>query len=238
MLIVPATAPAAILLSENFESLPLGPYVSPTETGGDGTDWTDVAPPGWIRDQTTTPAGSPIEFYGWTFHDRQSWISTEGDQSRSAWIDGAGTVMVADPDAYDDGTEVDEMLYNVNIRTPVIPLAGIVPGSVIIEFASSFRAEAPEIATLDVTFDGVTYTNLLTYDGNTLPDGALFNDPVIIGVNNPGSGDMQFRFSMNNASNDWWWAVDNVLVSGDQVPEPSAAALALLALLPATRRRR
>src|SRR5688572_11070857 len=178
------TATAAILFSENFESLPLAPYVSPTESGGDGTDWTDVAPAGWVRDQTTTPVGSPAEFFGWTFHDRQSWTNTEGDQRRSEWIGGAGTVMIADPDAYDDGTNVDDMLYNVRITTPPISVAGIVPNSVIINFDSSFRAEVTQIASLEVTFDGSTFTNLLTYDSKTLPDGELIQGLQSISVAN------------------------------------------------------
>jgi hypothetical protein len=230
---------AAILLSEDFESLPLSPYVSPTESGGDGTDWTNIPPVGWTRDQTTTPVGSPIEFYGWTFHDRQSWINTEGDQERSAWTTGVGTVMVADPDAYDDGTNVDESLYNVNILTPAINLAGLVANSVLISFDSSFRSEPPEIATLDVTFDGgATFSNLLTYDGNILPDAALFNDSIILPVNNPSSGTMLFRFSMNNASNDWWWAIDNLEIGGDVIPEPSTTLLALGASAALCRSRR
>jgi hypothetical protein len=177
--------------------------------------------------------GNPVEFFGWTFHDRQSWTNTEGDQLRSQWLDGLGTVMLADPDAYDDGTEVDERLYNVNIRTPIISLTNVRANSVHISFSSSFRAEEPEIATLDVTFDGTNFINLLTYDANdtiNFPDGALFNDPVNIDVNNPGSGTMQFRFGMNNASNDWWWAVDNIVVTADIVPEPSTAMLTLLPL--------
>jgi hypothetical protein len=109
-------------------------------------------------------------------------------------LEGIGTVMLADPDAYDDGTNVDERLFNVNILTPVIPLTGVVANSVQIAFDSSFRAEEPEIATLDVTFDGVTFVNLLTFDGNLLPDGALFNDPVAINVDNPSAGSMRFRW--------------------------------------------
>ena len=233
-----AHSPAATLLSEDFESLALRPYVSPTESGGDGTDWTDIAPAGWVRDQGTTPVGNPVEFYGWTFHDRQSWTNTEGDQLRSAWIEGVGTVMLADPDAYDDGTNVDEMLFNANILTPVISLSGVLANSVRIAFDSSFRAEEPQIATLDVTFDGTNFTNLLTYDGRILPDGALFNDPVSLAVNNPSTGSMRFRFGMNNASNDWWWAVDNVVVTGDVIPEPSSALLMLLPAAALCKRRR
>lgn len=227
----------AILLSENFEGLPLVPYASPTESGGDGTDWTNVPPTGWVRDQGTTPVGNPVEFFGWTFHDRNSWTITEGDQLRSAWVGGSGTVMVADPDAYDDGTNVDETLYNVNILTPVISLTDVAANSVLIAFDSSFRAEEPMIATLDVTFNGTTFTNLLTYDGNILPDGDLFNDPISIAVNNPSSGTMRFRFGMNNASNDWWWAVDNIVITGTVVPEPSVALLILLPLAGLCQRR-
>jgi hypothetical protein len=181
--------------------------------------------------------GPPAEFYGWTFHDRQSWTNTQGDQQRSAWVEGFGTVMVADPDAYDDETPIEGMFYNVNILTPVISLSNIRANSVKITFDSTFRSEEPEIATLDVTFDGTNYTNLLTYDANVLTLDALYNDPVSIDVLNPSSGSMRFRFGMNNASNDWWWAVDNIVVTGD-VPEPSAMMLMVLSLAGLCRRPR
>ena len=231
-------ARAALLFSENFESLPLGPYVSPTESGGDGTDWSDVAPAGWIRDQGATPVGSPVEFFGWTFHDRNSWTITEQDQRRSEWLGGAGTVMVADPDAYDDGTNVDDMLYNVRITTPSISLANLVANSVIINFDSSFRAEVTQIASLEVSFDGINFNPLLTYDSNVIPDGELIQGLQSISVNNGSTGSMRFRFNMLNASNDWWWAVDNISVTGDVIPEPSSGALSLLGVAVLSRRRR
>jgi hypothetical protein len=37
------SAQADTLFSEDFNGLTLGPFVSTTESGGDGTDWTDVA---------------------------------------------------------------------------------------------------------------------------------------------------------------------------------------------------
>ena len=70
-----------------------------------------------------------------------------------------------------------------------------------------------------------------------MADGALFNDPVDVAVDNPSSGTMRFRFGMNNASNDWWWAVDNIVVTGD-IPEPSAVLLTVFPLLGLTRWRR
>lgn len=233
------SARAALIFSEDFESLPLGPYTSPTETGGDGTDWTDIAPAGWLREQAGTPAGSPAEFFGWTFHDKNSWVATEGDQQRSLWPGGTGTVMVADPDAYDDGTNIDTALYNVYITMPPIPLAGTTAGFLTLTFDSSFRAEATQIASLQYSNNGgTTFTELLSFNGNTLPDGQLFADPVSVTVSNGPFGNAIFRFALIEASNDWWWAVDNVRVFDGAVPEPSSAFLALLPLLGLLRRRR
>lgn len=225
---------AAVLFSENFEGLTLGPYISPTESGGDGTDWTSTPPAGWVRDQSTTPVGIPTEFYGWTFHDRISWINTEAGQSRNIWTGGQGTIMVADPDAYDDGTEIDSELYNVSILTPAISLSGVVANSVKIAFESSFRAEDSQTALLDVTFNGGgTFSNLLTYDSTTLIDGQLLNDPISLLTSNPASGNVQFRFSLRTAGNDWWWAVDNIVVTGDLIDSsvPEAATWPGLLLL-------
>jgi hypothetical protein len=225
-----SSATGAVLFSENFESRILGPYVSPTESGGDGTDWTDVAPTGWTRDQGATPVGGPPEFFGFTFHDKQSWINTEGDQNRSAWVGGTGTVMLADPDAYDDGPiDIAGQLYNVRITTPAISLSGVAANSVILGFDSSFRVEGNQTALVDVTFDGINFINLLTYNSSLLTDGDTINALQALPVNNASSGTMRFRFSLVNAENNWWFAVDNISVTGT-IPEPSAGILSLLAL--------
>jgi hypothetical protein len=49
---------AEILLEENFDGLEpsLGPLVSNLQSGGDGTDWTSLAPTGWPVDNADTPA--------------------------------------------------------------------------------------------------------------------------------------------------------------------------------------
>ena len=49
---------AEILLEENFDGLApsLGPLESNLESGGDGTDWTGLAPTGWTVDTADTPA--------------------------------------------------------------------------------------------------------------------------------------------------------------------------------------
>jgi PEP-CTERM motif-containing protein len=58
-------------------------------------------------------------------------------------------------------------------------------------------------------------------------------------LNNPGGAtSARIRFGLVNATDDWWWAVDNIRVG--IIPEPGSAALAGLALfgLGLVRRRR
>ena len=63
-----------ILLAEDFEGLELGPFVE--ESGGDGTDWTNVPPEGWTVDNSRLAGfeeglGRP-EWRDWTFADKNS----------------------------------------------------------------------------------------------------------------------------------------------------------------------
>ena len=112
------------LLSEDFEGVQLKDASSPTEQAAPAA-WTEVPPAGWNRDNSTTPIGSPVEFQGWTFMKKDYWSTTAGDQQRSTFAAGQGVVAVADADEYDDGTNIDDMLYNVFLETPSNPLTEI-----------------------------------------------------------------------------------------------------------------
>src|SRR5262249_27237307 len=68
----PEPARAKVLLSENFDSLPLRPTLSPGLLIASSA-WSDVPPPGWLRDNTITPPGGAAEFFGWTFLSKSWW---------------------------------------------------------------------------------------------------------------------------------------------------------------------
>ena len=73
------------------------------------------------------PHATTREFFGFTFLNKDSWIATEGNQDRNKFTRGTNTVMVADPDAYDDlGTGIEPDKFNVFIQTPAISLANAV----------------------------------------------------------------------------------------------------------------
>ena len=58
---------------------------------------------------------------------------------------------------------------------------------------------------------GVTYSSLDRID-----------ETVILDVNNPRDGSVKFRWGMDEADNDWWWAIDNIRItspfSGNPLP--------------------
>ena len=242
-------AGAAQIFSENFDALPLRPFVSPTESGGTGSDWSDQLPAGWTRDNAETPAGGPVEFYGFSFMNKAAWIATEQNQDRVGFARGANVVMVADPDAYDDGARpftIEPNLFNAFMTTRAISLAGVTPGfgAAALTFDSSFRPYDGMTASVDVSFDGGdNFSNLLTLNrGNSGGDSSLdrVNEAVSVALDIPDDAEsLTLRFGMTEAGNDWWWAVDNIAVDANVVPEPSAvSALLGAAGLAALRRRR
>lgn len=212
------TSQRTTLFAEDFEGLALQPIVSGTEHGGDGTDFTATPPEGWTH-ENTTPAGGPVEFYGWTFFDKNSWITTAGNQSRAGFTKGSGTVMVADPDEYDDGaTDIDPNLFNAHMKTPAIDLTGILAGSATLTFDSSWRREDNQKAVLTVSYDGGAPVELLRWTSDpTDPDfkADAINESVSIALNNPeGASSAVISFGVIDGGNDWWWAIDNIDVQG------------------------
>ncbi|MBW6401703.1 Ig-like domain-containing protein [Roseomonas sp. HJA6] len=215
------TSTRVTLFTEDFESVALGPFVSPTEGGGDGTDFNGNGPDGWTRDNTTTPTGGPLEFFGWTVLDKNSWIVSAGDQGRGQFSNASGAVLVADPDEYDDGAaDVGSNLFNAYIKTPAISLTGIEAGTATVTFDSSWRAEGTQKAAVDVSYDGgATWTRVMLFDSDSSSahyKADATNESITVALNNPeGASEAIIRFGMFEAGNNWWWAIDDIAVQGE-----------------------
>ncbi len=215
------TSTRITLFAEDFESVELGPFVSGTEGGGDGTDFSSAAPEGWTKDNTTTPTGGPLEFYGWTVLDKNSWTASADDQGRSGFTNASGAVLVADPDEYDDGAaSVGSNLFNAYIMTPRISLAGVEAGSATVTFDSSWRAEGTQKAAVDVSYDGgTTWTRVMLYDSDSASanyKADATNESVTVSLGNPeGATEVIIRFGLFEAGNNWWWAIDDIAVQGE-----------------------
>ena len=224
-----------VLHTQSFDFLKLNPFT--TEPNGDGTDFTKVGPLGYRVDNSQMPA-SRSDFHGWVFMGKNSWIATEGDQSRSRFTLGSGTVAVADSDAWDD-TPHDAGRMNTFLETPAIDLAGITPGSVVLEFDSSFYPELPQYGTVEVSYnDGQSWNPLLFFGDANNPNEAR-NNRIVVGSSNtrgqliggatvdaplqsPSEGLMKFRFAYREGENNWWWAVDDMVIRGEKAGVPFA----------------
>jgi len=203
-----------VYFSENFEGLTLGPPVNETIPQDNPVPevWSPNGPAGWTVDNSKTPNGGMTEWRGWNFTDPLWWSQVAGDQQRSMFATEQGKVIaVADGDEWDDAPHDPGMMYTL-MSTPAIPLAGVASGTQF-NFESSWRAEEPQKAWLQASFDGGAPVDLFQWDSvpdspNYHPDGnpELVSVPVTIPN---GAQSVKFTFGYEGGNN-WWWAVDNI----------------------------
>ncbi len=214
-----------IVFSENFEGLPLGKNVD-EGTAGDKV-WTKTAPAGWTIDDKGIPGvGNPAqdgvtEWAGWSFADKAWWTTTAGDQDRSLFTLGSGAVAIADPDEWDDADHATGW-YNTYLSTPAIDISGASAGELALTFDSSWRPEYDDdyhqTGNLTVSFDGAKAVELFRWESNSgspnYKDYAT-NETVKVPIEVPaGATKMVLTFGLFDAGNDWWWAIDNVEITG------------------------
>ncbi len=218
-----ATLPS-VLFAEDFEGLTLGPKVD-EGVAGDAV-WTKAAPPGWTIDDTGVPgAGDPTqdgvtEWAGWGFAGRAWWAETAGDQNRTQFTRGTGTVAIADPDEWDDAGHA-EGRYNTYLSTPAIDISAAKPGTLKVLFDSSWRPEfadyGEQTGNLKVSFDGGEPQELFLWLSDTASPkfkADATNEAVTIKIDAPaGARTMVLTFGLFNCGNNWWWAIDNVQVT-------------------------
>ncbi len=177
-------------------------------------DFSANPPFGWVR-QNSEDNIQP-EYNGWGFLDKEFWIAQQGDQDRTSFTKGEGTVAVMDPDAFDDFVDIDDVPLEAFLTLPAIDLTGVTANSVKLNFDSSWRPYQDMTGLIDISFDGgTTWANLLTLD-NADGDSSLAraDEAVSLDIANPSGGALLVRFGMTNCNNDWWWAVDNIEVTG------------------------
>jgi methionine-rich copper-binding protein CopC len=225
-----------VLFSENFEGLTpkLESYQSSSEIrDADLTDWTATTPDGWSH-VNKSPAGGPVEFQGWTFHDPKAWTATEGDQGRSGFTKGQGVVAVADPDAYDDlNAASTPNKFSALLRTPEIDVAGLKDGRATVTFDSSWANPTLNTniqeARIVVTFDNGETRELAHWSdqaGSPYFKATATNETLSFAIDVPeGATTMSVSFDMIQAGNALWWAIDNVAVTS-AADEPHGNAFA------------
>lgn len=224
------------LFLEDFESVPLGP--SPEEDPTQLAVWNQTGPTGWVVDDSGMPGiGDPnndgvTDWAGWAFVDKRFWLDAE-DQTRSQFTRGSGTVMVADPDEWEDANVLAAAkqppynFYDARVTTSVINIpTGVPAGKLKLAFDSSWRPEGlddtavgklnNQTATIRALYNVGAPKEVLKWDSDTTsptykPDSQ--NEGIEIDLQYDGSAtSVRLQFDLGNAWNDWWWAVDNIRV--------------------------
>jgi hypothetical protein len=232
--------------SEDFESVPLGPSVNERELNGHVTKvqtepnttpfnnaFTHTAPAGWNVNNTQglpgigNPNEGVEEWEGWSFVRPDFWLFVK-DSNRSQFTKGTGLIAVADPDNWDALGDPEAIgTYNTLLETPAINITGVGAGLLKLAFDSSWRPEDTQTAIVEANY-GNGWVQVLRWESDSnspfFHDDNNTNESVLLSLANPaGATSVMFRWSLVNATDDWWWALDNISVSA--VPEPSSAVM-------------
>ena len=214
------------LLFEDFDQLPLGPAIDERIKGR--KVWTKQAPRGWQIDDSRMPGhGDELndgvtEWAGWGFPNHRWWSITTGGQSRGEFKKARGAIAVADPDEWYDlphiaSDGVSKMReFNSTLVTRAIGLGECRESSVFLRFDSSWRPENDMTAVISVSFDGGSEIELMRWESNKESvhfKDHTFSETVQLALDNPkGASEAVLMFSLVDAGNNWWWAIDNVVV--------------------------
>ncbi|QHC60385.1 alkaline phosphatase family protein [Rathayibacter sp. VKM Ac-2760] len=218
---------AAPFSSEDFDSLTsaLRPRVDETGIPASTLGWTPTAPTGWtVTNGPSIGTKGKSEWRGWTFATPAFWAAAQTGQGREDFTKGSGVVAVADNDEWDDGNNPGEQLFASTLTSA--PIA--VPGgrTVHVNFDSNYRQTGPQVAALEVSFDGGATKRLFEYSTAVLGDQTYLQNrsltqPVAVPA---GATSMQLSWVIEKATNDWYWAVDNIAVTSE-APEGAEAPL-------------
>ncbi|XOV70245.1 MAG: immunoglobulin domain-containing protein [Verrucomicrobiota bacterium] len=231
LLEVKEAIPGSLIFFEGFEGLPLGANVDEGVAGDEV--WTDTLPSGWDRVNDLPGLDDDEvgvrEWEGWTFANREWWANTAGDQRRTEFTKGTGTVAIADGDEWDDkGSPSGLGTMDTKIITPAISIAEVEQGTLVLRFNSSWRPEVIQTGLIEASFDGAEPVQIAEFRSESndpnYKDHAP-NDTVTIAIDAPaGASTMSLSFRYYDAGNNWWWAIDNIEVYGVLPQAPSFAS--------------
>jgi hypothetical protein len=220
----PRTTLGVDLYSQNFESVTLGPIVSYSVMVREREAWTATPPAGMVVDNSGMPAGvmadpnnGVTEFEGWTFVDRTWWNATAGDQGRSGFFSGLGKIAVADNDTHDDLGDPDAVgPFDSKLSTPSISLMGAAANTVNMRFYSSWMPEEIQKATITARYNTGANVEVLRWHspaGDPMFHPSAVNETVTLPLQNPaGATSVTLDFRLFDATNNWWWGIDNISV--------------------------
>jgi hypothetical protein len=173
------------------------------------------------------------EWAGWSFANKDWWITAAGNQRRLEFTLGRGTVLIADPDEWDDNNHV-QGFFDSTIKSAPIGITNAPAGSLVLVYDSSWRPEATDdglpkfpvdaegnrindqTGYITVAFDGAPEVEIQRWtsiSGDPTYHDHFPNESVVVPLGNPaGAKNAVIKLGMEKSANDWWWAVDNIAI--------------------------
>ncbi len=181
--------------------------------------WAPELPANWTRNGEEIPEGGVTEWRGWHVALEDLWRTTSGNQARNLFTRGQGAIAIADPDEWDDAANQNPGDgYNARMELTV-DITDAPANSLVMEVDSSFRPEVNQDGIISVSFDGgASFDQLLFLDSTGSNNSILdfINDHYTFDLANPaGATEAIFKFELVNAGNNWWWAIDNFELNGN-----------------------
>ncbi|MFI5495890.1 alkaline phosphatase family protein [Actinoplanes sp. NPDC051859] len=193
---VPSTDP--------FDALPLQTRVDETGIPATLAGWTPTAPAGWSVDRAAMPAGGMTEWRGWSFTTDDFWSRTQSGQDRENAVRARGVFAVADSDEYADKSGGNA--FDSTLVSPAYPVTA--GGTVRLDYVTHYRQEGAQKADVLVSFNGGTDQLVKRYTADARA--AVESLPVAVPA---GATSMIVKFRYYDASNNWYWVVDDLRVS-------------------------
>ncbi|TCO59520.1 alkaline phosphatase family protein [Actinocrispum wychmicini] len=220
-----AAAPAGgMIATENFDSLEstLGSRVDETGIPPEVKGFTHTPPAGWSVQLAPGMPQGVTEWQGWSFTTMPFWKGAEAGQDRENFTRADKVFAVADPDEWDDkgSPSAKGNFDSTLVSKPFDIPAGLTKAY--LGFASHYRQDGPQKATVSVSFDGGQDKVVRSYGPDAGSDNQgkdLENDFVSLGVDVPaGAKNMTVKWRLFDAGNNWYWAIDDVRVASQAIP--------------------
>ncbi|WP_033338824.1 S8 family serine peptidase [Catenuloplanes japonicus] len=173
---------------------------------------------GYVSDGTYSAFEGGVAPTGWTVTDAagrgQVWKFTD-DGNRGNKTGGSGGFAIIDSDKYGSGGAQDTSLVS-----PVVNLTSVT--APVIRFNQDFNWLGSDKADVDLSIDGgTTWTNVLRQTAD-VPGPRVTEIPIPAAA---GKSAVQVRFHYYDASYEWWWQVDNVLIGSTVECKPLTSGL-------------
>lgn len=198
--------PVSVRANDAFDGLYGSLQSRVDETGIPATvkGWTHTAPDGWSVDRSRMPSGGVTEWRGWSFTTDEFWTRAQSSQERENAMRTRGAFAVADSDEFND--KAGGASFDSTLLSPAYPVTA--GATVTLNYVTHYLQEGSQTADVSVSFNGGADQLVKRYSADARAKVEAL--PVTV----PASAtSMVVKFRYYNASNNWYWAIDDLRLS-------------------------